>query len=136
MNEKHLERDLLQQELASNKSKLAQLKHQQERLENRIAYYEKGERKKRTHRLCTIAGTLESIAPEIRELTTPEVSELLEYILFPKYNVRFIAINSGVDSANQMDNDFTPFLNIINEFYVKDSSKKGQGIYETERRIR
>ena len=45
-------------------------------------------------------------------------------ILFPKHNVRFIAINSGVDSANQMDNDFMPFLNIINEFYVKDSSKK------------
>lgn len=45
-------------------------------------------------------------------------------ITFPQNNVRFIAINSGVDSANQMDNDFTPFLNIINEFYVKDSSKK------------
>ncbi len=45
-------------------------------------------------------------------------------ILFPNHNVRFIALNSGVDSANQQDNDFTPFLNIINEFYVKDSSKK------------
>lgn len=45
-------------------------------------------------------------------------------VLFPKHNVRFIAVNSGVDSANQQDNDFTPFLNIINEFYVKDSSKK------------
>ena len=81
MNQKNMERDLLQQELASNESKLAQLKHQQERLENRITYYEKGERKKRTHRLCTIAGALESIAPEIRELTTPEVSNLLESIL-------------------------------------------------------
>ena len=81
MNRKNTERDLLQQELASNESKLAQLKHQQERLENRITYYEKGERKKRTHRLCTIAGTLESIAPDIRELTTSEVSELLEYIM-------------------------------------------------------
>ena len=81
MNQKNMERDQLQQELASNESKLAQLKHQQERLENRITYYEKGERKKRTHRLCTIAGTLESIAPDIRELTTPEVSELLEYIM-------------------------------------------------------
>ena len=80
MNEKHLERDLLQQELASNEGKLAQLKHQQERLENRITYYEKGERKKRTHRLCTIAGTLESIAPGIKELTLPEVIELLENI--------------------------------------------------------
>ena len=45
-------------------------------------------------------------------------------VLFPEHNVRFIAVNSGVDSANQADNDFTPFLNIINEFYVKDSSKK------------
>lgn len=80
MNQKNTERDQLQQELASNESKLAQLKHQQERLENRIAYYEKGERKKRTHRLCTIAGTLESIAPGIKELTLPEVIEVLEII--------------------------------------------------------
>ena len=80
MNQKNTERNQLQQELASNESKLAQLKHQQERLENRIAYYEKGERKKRTHRLCTIAGTLESIAPGIKELTLPEVIELLENI--------------------------------------------------------
>ena len=80
MNQKNTERDQLQQELASNESKLAQLKHQQERLENRITYYEKGERKKRTHRLCTIAGTLESIVPGIKELTLPEVIELLENI--------------------------------------------------------
>ena len=71
----------LQQEIVSNEAELAQLQHKQERLQNRISYYEKADRKKRTHRLCTIAGTLESIAPDIRELTTPEVSELLEYIL-------------------------------------------------------
>ena len=80
MNQKNMERDLLQQKFASNESKLAQLKHQQERLENRITYYERGERKKRTHRLCTIAGTMESIAPGIKELTLPEVIELLENI--------------------------------------------------------
>jgi len=80
MNQKSMEHDLLQQELASNESKLAQLKHQQERLKNRITYYEKGERKKRTHRLCTIAGTLESIAPGIKELTLPEVIDVLEII--------------------------------------------------------
>ena len=80
MNQKNMERDLRQQEYDSNESQLAQLKHQQERLENRIAYYEKGERKKRTHRLCTIAGTLESIAPGIKELTLPEVIEVLEII--------------------------------------------------------
>ena len=80
MNQKNMERDLLQQEYDNNESQLEQLKHQQERLENRIAYYEKGERKKRTHRLCTIAGTLESIAPGIKELTLPEVIEVLEII--------------------------------------------------------
>jgi len=80
MNQINMERDLLQQEYDNNESQLEQLKHQQERLENRIAYYEKEERKKRTHRLCTIAGTLESIAPGIKELTLPEVIELLENI--------------------------------------------------------
>mgnify|MGYP000358097519 CR=1 FL=1 len=49
-------------------------------------------------------------------------------MLFPEHEVRFIAVNSGVDSANQQDNDFTPFLNIINEFYVKDSSKKVKAV--------
>ena len=48
-------------------------------------------------------------------------------ITFPQNNVRFIAVNSGVDSANQSDNEFAPFLNIINEFYVKDGSKKRYG---------
>ena len=45
-------------------------------------------------------------------------------VKFPNSNIRFIAINNSVDSDNQQDNDFTPFLNIINEFYVKDTSKK------------
>ena len=34
-------------------------------------------------------------------------------IRFPELDVRFIAINDGVDSACAMDNDFTPFRNII-----------------------
>ena len=46
-----------------------------------------GERKRRTHRLCTIAGTLESIAPEIKELDITEVMELLEYV-FHKEDVQ------------------------------------------------
>ena len=45
-------------------------------------------------------------------------------MMFPKKNVRFIAVNNGVDSANPADNDFTPFLNIMNEWYAKDTSKK------------
>lgn len=74
----------LQEEKSSVEEKLKQLQHNQQRLENRKSYYEKADRKKRTHRLCTIAGTLESIAPELRELPTPEVIELLEIIMdFP-----------------------------------------------------
>ncbi len=45
-------------------------------------------------------------------------------VLFVEKGVRFIAINNGIDSANRQDSDFTPFLNIINEWYAKDTSKK------------
>ena len=45
-------------------------------------------------------------------------------MLFVEKHIRFIAISNGVDSFLQQDNDFTPFLNIINEFYVRDTSKK------------
>mgnify|MGYP000755588324 FL=1 len=38
-------------------------------------------------------------------------------VLFVEKGVRFIAINNGIDSANQQDSDFTPFLNIINEMF-------------------
>jgi predicted nuclease with TOPRIM domain len=93
MNQKNVERDRLRKKLASNEAELEQLQHQQQRLENRIAYYEKADRKKRTHRLCTIAGTMESIAPELRELTTPEVIELLEQI-FELSDVRVIVHNA------------------------------------------
>ncbi|WP_409966994.1 recombinase family protein [Bengtsoniella intestinalis] len=46
-------------------------------------------------------------------------------ILFPSQGVRFIAMNDGVDSLYG-DNEFTPFKNIINEWYAKDCSKKGR----------
>ena len=44
--------------------------------------------------------------------------------------VRFIAVNNGIDSDKQGDNDFTPFLNIMNEFYARDSSRKIQAIFK------
>ena len=42
--------------------RLAQEQHKLERLENRKKYLEKGERQKRTHRLCNLGGTIESLA--------------------------------------------------------------------------
>ena len=50
-------------------------------------------------------------------------------IRFPDMGVRFIAVNDGVDSERQMDNDFTPFRNIINEWYAKDTSKKIRAVF-------
>ena len=44
-------------------------------------------------------------------------------MIFPQKNVRFIAINAGVDSA-QGENDFAPLRNIFNEWLVRDTSKK------------
>ena len=48
-------------------------------------------------------------------------------IYFVERDVRYIAINDGVDSAKG-DNDFTPFRNLFNDFYAKDTSKKVRAI--------
>lgn len=50
-------------------------------------------------------------------------------ILFPKKQIRFVAINNSVDSDKPQDNDFTPFLNIMNEWYAKDTSNKIKSIF-------
>ena len=74
------ELEKLRAEKEKNEKEIEQLTHKITRLENRQKYFVDGERKRRTHRLCTIAGTLESIAPEIKELDITEVMELLEHI--------------------------------------------------------
>lgn len=45
-------------------------------------------------------------------------------VLFPQKGVRFIAIGNGVDSDVQGSYEFAPFLNVMNEFYVRDCSRK------------
>lgn len=52
-------------------------------------------------------------------------------IFFPEHDVHFIAVNDGVDS-NQEDNEFTPFRNIINEWYAKDTSKKIRAVMKVK----
>jgi len=52
-------------------------------------------------------------------------------IVFPKKGVRFIAINNSVDSANPTENDLTPFLNIMNEWYAKDTSNKIKAVFKS-----
>lgn len=51
-------------------------------------------------------------------------------VMFPKKGIRFIAINSSVDSAKPNDNDFSPFINIMNEWYAKDTSNKIKSVFD------
>ena len=53
-------------------------------------------------------------------------------VMFAEKDVRFIAINNGIDSANQTESDFTPFLNIMNEWYAKDTSKKIKAVMRSK----
>ncbi|MBR4959447.1 MAG: recombinase family protein [Clostridia bacterium] len=48
---------------------------------------------------------------------------MLMEITFPQYDVRFIAINDGVDSDNGIS-DFSGIKNYFNDFYARDTSKK------------
>ena len=48
---------------------LAQEQHKIQRLENRAAYYEKGDRRKRAHRLITRGAVVESVAPQTKDLS-------------------------------------------------------------------
>lgn len=53
-------------------------------------------------------------------------------VRFPEMGVRFIAVNDGVDSDDQTGSDFTPFRNIINEWYAKDTSKKIRAVFRNK----
>ena len=53
-------------------------------------------------------------------------------IFFPAKNVRFIALDDGIDTLNN-DNDIAPFKNILNEMYAKDISKKIRSAVKTRK---
>ena len=52
-------------------------------------------------------------------------------IIFPKHDIHFVAINDNVDS-DRGDDEFTPFRNIINEWYARDTSKKVRAIFRAK----
>ncbi len=52
-------------------------------------------------------------------------------ILLPDKGVRFIAINNNIDSEHPQKNDFTPFLNIMNEYYARDTSNKIKAVFRS-----
>ena len=68
----------LKAEIADNERQLAQLRHKQQQLENRAAYYEKGDRRKRAHKLITRGAAVESVAPLVKVLSETEFYSFAE----------------------------------------------------------
>ena len=58
-----------------------------------------------------------------------KVGQVME--ILRQKDVRLIAINDGVDSQNG-ENDFTPFLNIMYEFYARDTSRKIRSVFKSK----
>lgn len=63
-----------------DKKRLEELQHQQQRLQNRIDYLERGERQKRAHRLITKGAAIESLVPATKEMGEREFYEMMERI--------------------------------------------------------
>ena len=58
-----------------------------------------------------------------------KVGQIME--ILRQRGVRLIAINDGVDSARG-DDDFTPFRNIMNEYYARDTSRKIRSTFQSK----
>ena len=72
--ELNAEKDKIEQQLAQERHKI-------QRLENRAAYYEKGDRRKRAHHLITRGAAIESVAPLTKVLTETEFYAFAEKAL-------------------------------------------------------
>ena len=77
MNQK---REELEKKYAKAIAELEQYQHQGQRLENRIKYYQQGDRKKRNHRLITRGAAIESIVPELRGMNERAFYVLMEQV--------------------------------------------------------
>ena len=53
-------------------------------------------------------------------------------VMFRQYHVHFVAIANSVDSNDQNSNEFAPFLNVMNEWYLRDLSRKQQAAFRTK----
>ncbi len=61
-------------------TQLAQCQHKEQQLKKRIAYYEKGDRRKRAHHLITRGAAIESVAPLAKGLTETEFYTFAENV--------------------------------------------------------
>ena len=74
------EQENLKKQLDFTEKELERLEHQRTRLENRCRYLASGERKKRTHHLCNMGGTIQSISPQADALSKPQFYSFMEHV--------------------------------------------------------
>ena len=77
----HPELEKLQTQKNKVERQIAQCEHRETLLQNRITYLDKGERRKRAHRLITRGAAMESIAPAVKTMSETDFYELMETIL-------------------------------------------------------
>ncbi len=53
-------------------------------------------------------------------------------ILFPRWNIRYIAINDNYDSLYSENNELIPFKNVFNEWFARDTSKKIRAVFKAK----
>ena len=93
MHEKEIES--LQAQKENIERQLAQEQHKIQRLENRAAYYEKGDRRKRAHRLITRGAAVESVAPQTKALSETEFYTFAEQVFALPEAQRLLAETIG-----------------------------------------
>ena len=53
-------------------------------------------------------------------------------VFFRQHGVRFIAVSNNIDSENGESGEFAPFLNIMAEWYARDTSRKIKAVYQSK----
>ena len=71
----------LRRQKAEAEKKAEQYRHQEQRLMNRIRYYEEKERKERNHRLIVRGATVESFWPEVKPMPKEDYDRLMRKVL-------------------------------------------------------
>ena len=96
MHKKEIEK--LQAQKEKFERQLAQEQHKIQRLENRAACYEKGDLRKRAHRLITRGAAIESVAPQTKDLSETAFYAFAEQV-FALPDTQRLLIEAGGNHA-------------------------------------
>lgn len=94
----------LEQQCETTERQLEQEQHKLIRLQNRVSYLKKAQRKQRNHRLITLGAMVESIEPKVKELSTKEFYFLAERV-FLLDSVQELVAHSVDTRVNPEDGD-------------------------------